>query len=547
MHRIFIFVVSLCVLCCLADGADFNLAAFGAKADGITDDTAAFQQCFLAVSRAGGGMVTIPPGDYFLQGDEPMELASRTTVFAYGSRFHLPQTLGDRARLVLFHGQDVHDFNWFGGHFVGRCFDPRRDDNTWEPNANTRMLVFTTKAAKTYRLKFRDITSDRIAGAVIHVEGQKEGGDTDRKNFATNITVDNCTLLDSGKFMWDYGYLWQITVWPEDHSPQEQAMANRYFRNDLIRGPLTMEAGEDRVLFENTKPLPLSKGVCFFGDSLPSNLVRGKRYFIVETTPKFIRIALDPGGEPLRFQGAAGPKTKLIYDLFAAYVALYAPTGAGPGKGGVDITRARNVRITECRLSALGDTMHVQRCHNVVLANNQIVGSRMGAFFIAEYCKNVTVTGNTVDGTNGSRVLSVEKSAQNVTIIGNTFRNGGRGSWINQPRNLVLQGNIFINNTTKCEADPSRGRRSYISDGYVSFAELYFTTHEPQGHYGNVVVRDNIFVTGANASHAILFHPGGEAIMVTDNVFSGEKRTIQVEPGCKDITIRDNLGLEESK
>ena len=50
-----------------------------------------------------------------------------------------------------------------------------------------------------------------------------------------------------------------------------------------------MKAGDDRVLFDNAKPLPVSQKregadaergydtVCFFGDALPSNLVRGRR------------------------------------------------------------------------------------------------------------------------------------------------------------------------------------------------------------------------------------------------------------------------------
>ena len=102
-------------------------------------------------------------------------------------------------------------------------------------------------------------------------------------------------------------------------------------------------------------------------------------------------------------------------------------------------------------LSALGDTMHIQRCRDIVFADNHIIGSRMGAFFLAEFCRNATVTGNLIDGTNGSRVMSVEKSCEDITITGNTFRNGGRGSWINQPKNFILANNIFVNNTTKGE------------------------------------------------------------------------------------------------
>jgi len=135
--------------------------------------------------------------------------------------------------------------------------------------------------------------------------------------------------------------------------------------------------------------------------------------------------------------------------LFSAY----APTGSGPGKGAFDIVGARDVRVTGCQLSAIGDTMHIQRCRNIVFANNHILGSRMGAFSLAEFCQNATITGNLVDGTNGSRVISVEKSCTDVTMTGNTFRNGGRGAWINQPVNFVMTGNVFVNNTTKNEPD----------------------------------------------------------------------------------------------
>lgn len=541
-----------------AAGAEFSLRDFQPTADGKSDDTPAFRRCFEALAAAGGGTLTIPPGDYYLPGEKPLPLCSRSTVSAYGARFHLPETLGDRARVVLFAGENVTDFTWLGGHFAGNCFNPARQDNTWEPNANTQMLVLTTApGGTTDRITFRDITSQGIAGAVVGVHGAaKPKTESEIDAFATNITVDGCTLLESGKFMWDYGYLWQITVWPEDYAPHERAMAEKYFRNDLIRGPLRMEAGDDRVQFDNAKRLPVSKlrerpaimrghdAVCFYGDTLPSNLVRGKQYFVVDSQPGFIRIADWPEGEPIRFASAGGPAVKLIRDLSAAHAGLYAPHHSGPGKGAVDITCAKGVRITGCKLSALGDTMHVQRSHNVVFCNNQILGSRMGAFFIAEFCKNVTVVGNTVDGTNGSRVMSVEKSTEDITIIGNTFRNGGRGSWINQPRNLILQGNVFVNNTTKCQRDPRLGRRSPVTGEYESYAELYFTTYAADGRYGNVIVRDNLFLTGAEAKAAITFDPGGDHLLVSGNIFSGAVRTVPVPTGCSEVTIRDNVGIE---
>ncbi|NBV32890.1 MAG: right-handed parallel beta-helix repeat-containing protein, partial [Proteobacteria bacterium] len=452
-------------------------------------------------------------------------------------------------------GENVSDFRWFGGHFTGHVFDNTKGDNPWEPNANTRaILIITTPGGHTENLTFRDVTSDGLAGAVITVLGaEKKGSEREVETFARNVTVENCTLERSGKFMWDYGYLWQITVWPEDYSDAERVMATKYFRNDLVRGPVRMKADDERVFFDNSKPLPISKKregaeaerghdtVCFFGDSLPSNLVRGRQYFVIETTPEFIRIAEKVGGEAIKFASDAGPQARLISHLFQAHLALYAPAGSGPGKGALDLVGCENVIVRGSRFSALGDTMHIQKSRGITFANNHITGSRMGAFFIAEFCKNATITGNTVDGTNGSRVISVEKSCEDVTIIGNTFRNGGRGSWINQPRNFVLADNIFVNNTTKCERDPRRGRRSFLTGEYERYSELYFTTHEPGGRYGNVTVRGNIFTSGPNAEHAISFAPGGDTILVVDNIFSGPVRDILPAVGCENVTLRGNM------
>ena len=529
-----------------------NLAAYLPKADGVSDDTSALSACFSDVARHGGGVVTIPPGDYFVAGEKPVPIPSATTVFAYGARFHLPQQLGDKARRVVFCGTNVTSFTWHGGFFQGRCFDPARRENTWEPNVSTRIFVIgTTPGGVTSDIAFRDVRSDGIAGAVIGVEGAaKPGSEGDVATFAGRIHVESCTLLRSGKFMWDYGYLWQIIVWPEDYEPWEVERALRYFRNDLVRSDVRMADSDDRVHLDNReRPIRVSANaepqhaLCFFGGTLPKNITRGRQYFVVESGADFIRVADRPGGRPIRFQGAAGDGVKIIRDLQAAFHSLFAPIGAAAGKGGVDIQCARDVRITSCQLSALGDTMHVQRCHNVVFANNQILGSRMGAFFLAEYCKNATITGNLVDGTNGSRVVSVEKSCEDVTITGNTFRGGGRGSWINQPKNFILQGNVFVSNTTKGESDPRRSRRSYETGGYRRWPELYFTLYQPKGTYGPVIVRDNVFVLGEGcADAAVTFAPGGHDLRMSGNIFQNRPAMILTDPSCSNVAIQDNTG-----
>jgi hypothetical protein len=537
----------------------FNLSQFRPNANGKSDDTPAFQRLFEAVSKVGGGTVTIPAGEYYVSGLSSIKIPSNTTVFAYGANFHLPKTLGDQARIVVFKGENITNFTWLGGHFEGYCFDHRNPPNTWEPNVNTRIFVISTsESGKTDHILFRDVSSNKVAGAIVNIEGFKKVHDLPTvENFATNVSVENCTFIDSGKFMWDYGLLWQIIVFSEEYTPSDLAMAKKYFRNDLIRSNLKMNDGDDKILFDNKlNPISISNSnlpkdaVCFFGDKLPENIIKGKQYFIVTSTAQYIKVSDKPKGEPITFKGSSSAtQTNLIYNLQDAFYVLYAPIGSGPGKGCIDLVACKNTRITGCKISALGDAMHIHSCHNNIFSNNQILGARMGAFFLAEYSKNSSIVGNTVNGTNGSRIMSIERSNEDVTVMGNTFRNGGRGSWINQPKNLIMQGNIFINNTTKCDPGPWIGRKTFKTGTWESYSEIYFTTYQKEGKYGPVILKDNIFETGPGAAAAIQFEKNGEDVLVEGNFFKGHTGVINLDADDKTITIGRNFGVKvmESK
>jgi hypothetical protein len=507
---------------------------------------------------AKDGVVTIPAGDYHLDGTQPITLRSNTTVMAYGARFILPETLPDQARVVLFAGENIANFAWHGGEFIGHVFDPDQKDNTWEPNANTKGIeITTTIAGGTHDLLFREVKANGMAAAVIGVHGKYgKKSESEVEHYADRVALESCTLLRSGKFMWDYGYLWQIMTFPEAYEPWEVEQAQKYFRTDLMH---EVTFSGDLVKFDNTpKPIAVSvanepqDALTFLGAGLPKNIVRGLQYFVVESTPRHIKIASMPGGPAIRFESVG--KGQLAHNMQATYLAAYAPTGSGPGKGAFDVVGARDVRVTGCQLSAIGDTMHIQRCHNIVFANNHILGSRMGAFFLAEFCQNATIAGNLVDGTNGSRVISVEKSCTDVTMTGNTFRGGGRGAWINQPVNFIMTGNVFINNTTKNDPDMRLGRIAFQTAKPGQFPELYFTLYEPGATYGPITVKDNIFQLGGHCpDEAVTFAPNGHDLIFTGNTFrqSGERVgkpvLLVVDPTCTRSTIEHNRGAETVK
>jgi hypothetical protein len=512
----------------------------------------------LAGLLAKDGVVTIPAGVYHLDGTQPIPLRSNTTVMAHGARFILPETLPDQARVVLFAGENIAHFAWHGGEFIGHVFDPAKKDNTWEPNANTKGIeITTTLAGGTHDLLFRDVKANGMAAAVVGVHGKYgKKSESEVEHYAERVAIESCTLLRSGKFMWDYGYLWQIVTYPEAYEPWEVERANKYFRTDLMHDATF---SGDLVKFDNTaKPIAISatdepkEALTFMGTALPKNITRGQQYFVVESTPEHIQIAEAPGGAAIRFEGDGSGQ--LAHNISATYLSAYAPTGSGPGKGAFDIVGARDVRVTGCQLSAIGDTMHIQRCKNIVFANNHILGSRMGAFFLAEFCQNATITGNLVDGTNGSRIVSVEKSCTDVTITSNTFRNGGRGAWINQPVNFIMTGNVFINNTTKNDPDLRLGRIAYRTARPGTFPELYFTIYEPEATYGPILVKDNLFILGDHCPEdAVTFAPNGHDLVFTGNTFQrsdervGKPVLLVVDPTCLRGTISGNLGAKNVK
>ena len=134
----------------------FCLAIFASLLAGCVGpsvDVASLRRAFETAKP--GDTLVIPPGEYAVDGAVPIPLKSDLTVIATGATFRLPERMGDKARAVVFQGENIRNLTWRGGHFVGHVFDQSRSDNTWEPNVNTRGILITTSVGgRTENLRF---------------------------------------------------------------------------------------------------------------------------------------------------------------------------------------------------------------------------------------------------------------------------------------------------------------------------------------------------------------------------------------------------------
>lgn len=97
--RVFFFITAV-LSWAAACGEDFNVRDFGAKGNGVENDTAAIQRALDLCAKEGGGRVILPPGTY----------RSGTVWLGDGTDFHLEKGA------VLLGSPDLNDYNNEGAY-----------------------------------------------------------------------------------------------------------------------------------------------------------------------------------------------------------------------------------------------------------------------------------------------------------------------------------------------------------------------------------------------------------------------------------------------
>ena len=528
-----------------------RLSEFGNFSDGKKNAFEALKKCFEKSSEREKSVIVIEPGEYLVDSGDSIPLYSHTLVIADGAEFKFPENLGDNFIRRMFRGINVEDFTWQGGSFRGYVYDVNKKENLWKPYSFTGCICIYTKEGGCVKdIRIKNVTGYDVAGTVVSVEGFEH-------KKAENIDVKDCRFIRCARFMWDYGYLWQRVVFASEYDEASVFNALSNIPKEHISEDLTLDKDGGIVAEFMPKALPEERdAVTFFGKEMPVGIIRGKQYFVLNKgAENSLFISEKENGEPVKIS-AMPHNTRLFRDMFFIFHDLYCPFGVldmekinvrnpKEEKGSVNVVYGKNITVTGCRVSGEGDSTHIAKSENVVFSDNQILGSRMGALYIGFFCKNVTLSGNTVYGTNGSRTLSVERGTEDITIVGNTFTGGGRGCWFNRPKNAVIMGNIFSGNTEKCTPDIQTGRFCHVTGEFEKYPEIYFTSGENDEEYGSVIIKGNIFKAKKGASSAVSFNPGGKNILLEGNIFNGDVCDIHVAKGCEKPQMMNNIGIGE--
>jgi len=198
-----------------ATSASFSVRDYGALGDGQTLDTAALQKAVDTCAAAGGGRVSLPPGNY-LSGT--VELRSHMTLFLEAgarlvgttnlSEYHQPTPPADlpEARWGKWHralllGDGVEDVTVAGDGVIdgNRVFDPTGEERMRGPHAilflNSRRFTlrdFSIQDAANYAILF--FVSDDVQVLNLRISGGWDGvhfrGTAARA--CKNVTISGC-------------------------------------------------------------------------------------------------------------------------------------------------------------------------------------------------------------------------------------------------------------------------------------------------------------------------------------------------------------------
>ncbi|WP_237881234.1 M10 family metallopeptidase C-terminal domain-containing protein [Pseudomonas sp. PGPR40] len=406
----------------------FNVQNFGAKGDGITDDTAAIQSAIDAAAAAGGGQVYMPTGTYIVSGgEEPSDgcLMLKSNVYLYGDGMGATTVKvadGSDTKITgvirSAYGEETHDFG-----VSNLTIDGNRDSTTGK------------------------------------IDGWFNGYIPGEAGYDSNVTLDSVEIKDCSGYGFD---------------PHEQTV------NMVIRNSVSHGNGLDGFVADFLSNSTFENNVAYDNDRHGFNIVTSTHDFTMTNN-----VAYDNGGNGIVIQrgsedipsptnititggevygnGAEGVLIKMSSEVTVSGVDIHDNASAGIRIYGsnhveiIDNTLNNNSLanpVPEIIIQSYNDTLGVSGKYfngsDNTIQGNIIIGSDLSTYGVAERNEDGTdrnaIIGNTISHTSkgatliygdGSYVsatvpmITVQGTAGNDTLLGSVASEifyGGAGN-----------------------------------------------------------------------------------------------------------------------
>ncbi|WP_349745969.1 M10 family metallopeptidase C-terminal domain-containing protein [Pseudomonas frederiksbergensis] len=393
----------------------FNVQNFGAKGDGITDDTAAIQRAIDAAAAAGGGQVYVPTGTYIVSGGvEPSDgcLMLKSNVYLYGDGMGATTVKvadGSDTKITgvirSAYGEETHDFG-----VSNLTIDGNRDNTTGK------------------------------------IDGWFNGYIPGQAGYDSNVTLDSVEIKDCSGYGFD---------------PHEQTV-NMVIKNSVSHGNgldgfvadfLSNSTFENNVAYDNdrhgfnivtsTHDFTLTNNVAYNNGGNGIVVQRGS-----ENIPSPSNITIT-GGE-VYGNGAEGVLIKMSSEVTVSGVDIHDNTSAGVriyGSNHVELidntlnSNSLGNPVPEIIIQSYNDTLGVSGKYyngsDNIIQSNIITGSNLSTYGVAERNEDGTdrnaIIGNTISHTSNGATLvygdgsyvsdtvpmiTVQGTAGNDTLLG---------------------------------------------------------------------------------------------------------------------------------
>lgn len=419
----------------------FNVQNFGAKGDGITDDTAAIQSAIDAAAAAGGGQVYMPTGTYIVSGgEEPSDgcLMLKSNVYLYGDGMGATTVQvadGSDTKITgvirSAYGEETHDFG-----VSNLTIDGNRDNTTGK------------------------------------IDGWFNGYIPGEAGYDSNVTLDSVEIKDCSGYGFD---------------PHEQTV-NMVIKNSVSHGNgldgfvadfLSDSTFENNIAYDNdrhgfnivtsTHDFTLTNNVAYNNGGNGIVIQRGS-----EDIPSPTNITIT-GGE-VYGNGAEGVLIKMSSEVTVSGVDIHDNASAGIriyGSNHVEIidntlnNNSLGSPVPEIIIQSYNDTLGVSGKYfngsDNTIQGNIIIGSDLSTYGVAERNEDGTdrnaIIGNTISHTSNGATLvygdgsyvsatvpmtTVQGTAGNDTLLGSAASEIFYGGAGNDTINGAAGGDILV-------------------------------------------------------------------------------------------------------